>query len=254
MEYLRKPLFAVAIGLAVLIVLLEVGSLGILHGVQTFSVCSMIPSGSDPDILNNCGDAADLSNQDKPPGHAIPDMALLDGELLFTVALMGISILIGERLHARLQGAATLIFSILVILGGILTLITAVALLILMVSMFLAAPFGTLVYLAIFGSFPRAGAAAALSLIMTLKLGFVISLVLAQQRFLQNRGLVLLIITSFLASIIISFLQGLVPFFLVSITDDIAAIVGGVLALVWAVVFLIESLISIIKALRVVRA
>ena len=89
---------------------------------------------------------------------------------------------------------------------------------------------------------------------MTLKLGFVICLVLAQQRFIQNRGLVLLIITSFLASIITSFLQGLVPFFLVSITDGIAAIVVVVLALIWAVVFLIGSLISIIKALRVDRA
>ena len=154
MEYLRKPLFAVAIGLAALIVLLEIGSLGILHGVQASSVCTIIPSGSDPDILNNCGDATTLSSQGKPPGQAVPDMALLDGELLFTVALMGLSILIGERLHARLQGAATLIFSILVILGGIIMLITAIALLILMVSLFLAAPFGTLVYLAIFGSFP----------------------------------------------------------------------------------------------------
>ena len=40
---------------------------------------------------------------------------------------------------------------------------------------------------------------AALSLLMTLKLVFAVCLVLAHQRFLQNKGLVLIIITSFVA-------------------------------------------------------
>ena len=109
-------------------------------------------------------------------------------------------------------------------------------------------PFGTIAYLIIFGNFDRSGAAIALSLIMTLKLFFAGCLVLAHQRFLQNRGLVVLILTSLLATLIIGFLHGLVPAFLVSITDAIAAIVVGILALVWAIWFLLRSIPAVAKA------
>ncbi len=89
---------------------------------------------------------------------------------------------------------------------------------------------------------------------MIFKLAFAILLVFAHQRFLQNKGLVLIILTSLLATIIVSFLHGLVPRFLVSITDDIAAIVVAILAAIWALFFLIGSIPSIIKVLRVDRA
>lgn len=117
-----------------------------------------------------------------------------------------------------------------------------------MVALLLAVPFGTIAYLAMFGSFDRSGATVALSLIMTLKLFFAGCLVLAHQRFLENKGLVLLILTSLLATLVIGFLQGLVPGILVSITDAIAAIVVGILALLWAIWFLLRSIPSIVKA------
>ena len=43
---------------------------------------------------------------------------------------------------------------------------------------------------------------------------------------------------------------GIVPLFLVSITDAIAAIVVDVIAAIWAIVLLIGSLISIVKAVQ----
>jgi MFS superfamily sulfate permease-like transporter len=51
---------------------------------------------------------------------------------------------------------------------------------------------------------------------MTLKIPFGVCLVLAQQRFRQNKGLVLMVLTFFVATAIVSFLHGLVPGFLVS--------------------------------------
>ena len=57
-----------------------------------------------------------------------------------------------------------------------------------------------------------------------------------------------LILTSLLATLIIGFLHGLVPAFLVSITDAIAAIVVGILALVWAIWFLLRSIPAVAKA------
>jgi hypothetical protein len=143
----------------------------------------------------------------------------------------------------------TLIVSLLLAILSFILILAAVATLIEMVTLLVAVPFGTIAYLIIFGSFDRQGAAVALGLIMTLKLVFSGCLVLAQQRFLENKGLVLFILTSLLATLIIGFLYGLVPLFLVSITDAIAAIVVGILALLWAIWFLLRSLPAIIKAI-----
>jgi hypothetical protein len=89
---------------------------------------------------------------------------------------------------------------------------------------------------------------------MALKIGFVVLLVMAHQRFLENKGLVLIILTSFLATIILSFLHGIVPRFLVSITDDIGAIIIAILAAIWSLFYLIGAIPAVIKALRVDKA
>jgi glycopeptide antibiotics resistance protein len=127
----------------------------------------------------------------------------------------------------------------------------ALALLLLMVSLLLAIPFGTVIYLAEYADFNRAAAAATLSFAMALKLGFSVLLVLAHQRFLENKGLVLIVLTSFAGTILLSFLHGFFPRFLVSITDDVGAIIIAVLTLIWALFYLIGAIPAILKALRV---
>jgi hypothetical protein len=101
----------------------------------------------------------------------------------------------------------------------------------------------------IWGFFNTGAAKVALGLLLALKLGFAFCLVLAHQRFLQNKGLVLIVLTSFVANLVVSFLHALVPSILVSITDSIAAIVVLILAAIWAFIFLIGSIISIVKAI-----
>jgi hypothetical protein len=86
-----------------------------------------------------------------------------------------------------------------------------------------------------------------------LKVAVVILLFLAQQRFVTVKGLVLLMLTSLLANIVVSFLHGLVPLFLVSILDAIAAIIVGVLAAIWALIKLIGSIPAILKGIRLDR-
>jgi hypothetical protein len=80
-----------------------------------------------------------------------------------------------------------------------------------------------------------------------LKLGTCVSLVVAQQRFLQAKSLVLMMATSLVAILIIGFLHNIVPLFLVSITDAIAAIIIAILALIWAIVLLIMAIVAIVK-------
>jgi len=180
---------------------------------------------------------------------AIPQTALLDGLVLFTVILMGAHFLLTDRVSGKLQGIASLIVSILALLGGIALLFFDITKVLLMVSLFISAPFGTIAYLVIWGSFNRDGATAALSASMGLKIAFVILLMLAQQRFIQNKGLVLIILTSLVTNVIIGFLHGFVPIILVSITDGIGAIIATILALVWAIAMLIGAIIAIVKAI-----
>ena len=240
-----------------LVVLIEIGAGLTLRGVPpTGNVMGAI-SGALPDPIKQAlddvdsGDVEDLAAASNDvPGSGIPYMSVLDGMVLFTVALVASSLIITDRVQGRVQGCATLILSIIMILATIVMIIVAIVLLLLMVALLLAVPFGTIAYLAIYGFFNRGGASAVLSLLMLLKLSFAVCLFLAQQRFLQNRGLVLLIISSLVANIVVSFLHGFVPGFLVSITDAIAAIIVAVCGCIWWILALIGAIPAILKVIR----
>ena len=75
-------------------------------------------------------------------------------------------------------------------------------------------------------------------------------MVLAHQRFLQNLGLVLIIIGALVANLIVSFLHALVPGFLVSISDAVAGIVVGMAGAILALLLLIAAIRSTTTALR----
>lgn len=258
MNRLRTPFFIAALILVLLIVLVELGLKlpGVLRSVPTpvtdfnnaqISTAFQGLSDSDKNTLSQ------LSNGERPPGLGVPSLALLDGILLFTIALMALALVLPERVHGRVQGPATLIFSLFLLTLAIVQILATFALLLFMVSLLLAIPFGTIVYLIVYGSFNRSGADIALSLLLLLKFAASGGLFFAQQRFLQSKGLVLLVLCSLLGNVIASFLIGIVPIFLVSITDAIAAILIGVIAVVWGLILFVSSLISIVKVLRVDR-
>ena len=182
------------------------------------------------------------------PGYGIQYLIFIDAFLLYVVILIGLALIIPERIQGRVQGVVTLIVSALGCFGIIVAIFVVLAFLMLMVTLLFAPIFGTIAYFVIYADFDRAGANITLSLIMTLKICFVIFMILAHQRFLQNKSLVLLTLTSLLANLIISFTHNLVPSFLVSITDSIGAIIVAILALIWAVFFIIGSIIAIFKS------
>lgn len=225
LDDLRKPFFIIALVLIVLAMLLEMGS---------------------PLLIGSEGGkrlATALAE-----GWGVSSLAVLDALVILTVALMGVSLLLPERVHGRVQGLVSLVVSLLVLLASIGLLFAAIGLISLMLGLLLAPIFGTAAYFLAFSDFDRSGAATMLGLLMLLKLGFAICLMLAHQRFLENKGLVLLVATSLLAVLLVGFLHALVPGPLVSITDMLGAIIVLVLALIWAVIFIVGGLISVIKA------
>ena len=265
MGELRRPLLIAALVLLAVVMLLEVGSrvgLDAGHTATRGSEVLALPgladlldsAGVDPDDVDADEIQATADANPTPPGLAISYLALVDGLLFFTVLLMALPLVLPERMTGRIQGVATLVVTIVVVILGIVLAILALLKLVLMVTLFLSAPFGTIAYFAIFGFFPTGAALTIVSLIMALKIAFCIVLFLAQQAFVRNKGLVLLILTSLVVTIVVTFLHGIVPSVLVSITDAIAAIVVAIVAIVWAIVMLVFAIVSIVKVLRVARA
>jgi len=228
---MRKPVFLVALIAMGLTVLVELSSIA---------------------LVNNAGStagAAASSLNVGVTGQAIPAMALLDGLIFFAMLVIGIALLVPERVQSKVQGIATIIVAVILLLTCIAKIFMNLAMLFLMIGLLLAIPFGTIVYLAVWGSFDTTSATVALSLIFLLKIIFAVCLVVSQQRFLENKGLVLIILTSFVANLIVTFLYGLVPNFLVHITDEVAAIVVCILAAIWIVIYLIGGVVSVIKVI-----
>ena len=215
---LRKIPLIIALALIIVCVLLELSSAAFLH----------------------TGDA---------PGLGVPYLALVDGILAYSLALMVLALVLPENLQAKLQGIVSVILMVFLALATIVLIFVALANLLLMVGLFFAFPFGTAFYIGEWGHFPRAAAAVILSLLMLLKIGASICLPIAHQRFLNDKGLIILVLSSFLATIVVSFLHGIVPGTLVSITDALAAIIVGIIALIWAIVVLIGSILAVVYAL-----
>jgi hypothetical protein len=189
------------------------------------------------------------------PGWGLPALAVLDGLLLLmlayaTLTAMGIS----AGLVGRVQGIATIVLSFFAALGGLLMLILTFALLILMVSLLLAVPFGTIAYAAAFGHFDRSGAAITLGAVMLLKLGAALLLVLHSMQTLKSKMVVALLACSILLTLLLAFLHGLVPGLLVSITDAIGAIIALIVGIIWAVIFLVSGIISVFRVLQESRS
>ncbi|MEU5781179.1 hypothetical protein [Micromonospora lupini] len=243
---LRKPFLLLALVAVTLVVLIEVGS-------------SLLTGGGDATgaLLANAADLGvevDGGGISEPSGRGTSYLALIDVVALWTTGLFCLSLVVPERVQGRIQGVATLIFSILLILGSLVLLIIAFVELTIMVSLFLAVPFGTLAYLALWGFFPVGEASLLLGLALLLKLVWVVLLLLAQPRFAQNKGLVLLALTTLLCTVVLEFLHRLVPVIVVSILDDVGALVFAIVAIIWGLVLLIGSIPAIVKSVRVTAA
>lgn len=259
MERLRTPFFLVACFLIAVVVCLELGSpylqrLQFLQGIIASSEDSLerilrdqlADQDLDEDEMQRIlADA--LANREKPPGYAVPAIALLDGVVLFTVALMAVALVVPERIHVKYQGVVTLLFSLAILAGAMIGIILTTISMFVMIALLLSFPFGTIFYLIKWGTFPTGQVTALLGIISLLRIGFGIFMILAHQRFIQNKGLILMTLTAMLGGIIVTFCYSIVPSVLASITDCLAAIIVCILAVIWAIILLIGSIVSIVK-------
>ena len=186
------------------------------------------------------------------PGLGIPSLAAVDGLLAMSLAIVAAGALgVSPQLLARGSGCVITIVSFLTLLASFIMVFVAFALVMLMVGLLMAVPFGTAVYMAVFGSFPKGSAAITLALLMTLKLVAALVLFLGNLNILKSKSTILLFATSILLTFVISFLHGLMPGFLVSITDGVGAIIAYIVAIIWAIIFLVGGIISVVMNIKI---
>src|SRR5512143_230046 len=108
MDTLRRPLFFLAVALIAVAVLVEIGSTAVLGALAPRQLPidqTQLPPDVQADFQNLSSEQRaqinNLSNQSKPPGIGIQYLALIDGIVLFTVVLMGLSLLVPESVTGR---------------------------------------------------------------------------------------------------------------------------------------------------------
>jgi hypothetical protein len=254
-DKLRRPFFVAALIAWLLVVLVELGA-GFFLPVPEPSVDELqatiardLPE-EEPPSRDELQAMIDTRNAEPPrPGYAITALAAFDILALLGLWWMGAGLLLSRRLVGRLQGIVSLISALVMIVIALFALLLLFILLMVMLGLFLAPPFGTIAYLAIWGFFDRGAAAATLGLLLVIKLATGVLLLIAQQQFLQNKGLLALFGVSLLLTLLVSFLHQFPPMVLVSITDVIAALIILVFSILWSIVLLIGSVFATIKAI-----
>lgn len=257
----RTPFFIIALLLMLAIVLIERSQVdpswvdNLLRGFlpqnqpAVAEFFDLFPPEQRAELDELLAEKEDEAREKLPPdieGFGIPTLQYVDGVLLFTLALIGLGLILPATMQVKVQGCLTLLVGLVILLMAIVLIFVVIAKLIVMVSLLLSFPFGTIAYFFIYADFPRGSSLALLSFLFGLKLLVGLFLLLAHQRFLENLGLVLMVLTSLVANFIVSFLHGIVPGFLVSITDAIAGIVMLIIAIIWSIILIIGGLIAVI--------
>ncbi len=247
-DTLNRPLFIAAVAVATLVVVVELGLGHLIGGGPAGRIPRAIAEAQlDPDFV----DLATKQAASTPPGAGIRYLALVDGLLLFTLLLLGSSLVVAHRAYGRAQGIVTLVVSLVWILTGLVLAIAAFVTLMVMIGLFVATPFGTIAYVAIWGFFPVGEATVVLGLLLVLKIALGALLVASQRRFILVKGLVALLVVSVLLQMALGFIHQFLPGVLVSIGDQLWALVTAVVAIVWAIIMLIGAIPAVVNALRV---
>ncbi|WP_051335653.1 hypothetical protein [Methylocapsa acidiphila] len=194
--------------------------------------------------------ALGVAQGDARPGLGLAALCFFDILVIYSYVMLGLEVVGLGAISGRLQWLAALITSLLGIVFGIALVTAAIALLNVMIALFLAVPFGTIVYMALYGIFDTDASRTILGMIMTIKIAGVVMIILAAPTIFSNKGLVVLTATSLAFTFGLSFLHGFVPNPLVSIVDAIAAIIFGIVATIWMVLLLIGGVFSLVRFLR----
>ena len=257
----KRVFLIVALVAAALVLAVEGISLGVNFGdvdavadagaEDAYSLACESEGCSTTNCESSCGiTRADLKldTEFDASGLGIPADALMSLWLFIAVALILVGTIPKKGLVPVITGLVNLVAGIIILFLSLGVIFGAIAKLLLMLGLLVAFPFGPLIYLALFGWFARSAAAGTLGFALVAKAATGVLLVLGSRSMLKVPSMVLLILSAVVCGIIVTFLHAIVPLPLVSITDSIAAIIVGIIVLIWSIFFLIGGIVQLITA------
>jgi hypothetical protein len=181
------------------------------------------------------------------PGLGITTLGLIDGLIFYSWTTIKLGGLVPEKILTPTTKISNFIFFLVMLIVSITVFFITIALLLLMISLLMAIPFGTVAYMAMYADFPKGAAQATLGMLLFLKMAFAVIIVFGEKRLFEDyRKFLILLGCSFLLNIALSFLHAFVPGFLVSITDAIGAIIISIFAIIWFLILFIGSIWGVI--------
>jgi len=250
MELRRLP-FVLAVLAMILAVGIEMGAGWLPKVERTAAQLESAAKAMDPALdPQRVGAFAARAAASEPHGSGVPALALFDLLLLCAVLLLGASLVVAPRIMGRIQAPIRLIVALLILLASLRALLLAIGQLYLMLGLFLAPPFGTLAYLALWGFFATEATTGLLSVVTLLKIVLAIGLLLSHPAFIKVKMLVAMILTSLVLTVVVSLVLGFVPGIVASIADTIGAILIAALTLLFSLIVVVGSIIPTIKSLR----
>jgi hypothetical protein len=219
-------------------------------GIGVFLILGAVALQAGAAALLSRGAVPDLPR----PGLGIASLALLDAPIAYALFLLLLDQV--PRLRpalARLQWVANLLAALLLLILGVMAALAAWALLVLMIALLLAPPFGTLAYVAAWGRFGEAEARLLLGSAMTLKLAGLAMALVAFPALRRNRWLMLMAAIALLVAVILGLAHAWPPGVLVSLADTVVALVAAVLAACLALLLLFGALWTGLRAVLALR-
>ena len=197
-----------------------------------------------PDRLNAKKEARQkiTESEPAPPGYGLEADGLYLWVVFFSILISLIGMLITKASVHRVGIIISLINSIIVIFISIFLIVQAILKLIIMIGLLLALPFGPLIYMAIYGAFPKGPVLTLGGLGLLCKIVAAVLLWIGGSQMIRIKSATLLLITGFVTFFIIEFGLGFVPVIFCSIADAIIGIIIAIVVIIWSIFILIGSI------------
>jgi len=182
-----------------------------------------------------------------PPGYSLEADGLYLWVVFFSILISLIGMLITKASVHRVGMIISLINSIIVIFISIFLIVQAILKLIIMIGLLLALPFGPLIYMAIYGAFPKGPVLILGGLGLLCKIVAAVLLWIGGSQMIRIKSATLLLITGFVTFFIIEFGLGFVPGIFCSIADAIIGIIIAIVVIIWSIFILIGSITGVLS-------
>lgn len=191
-----------------------------------------------PEVREAKRDAREQIANLEAPGYALEADGLFLWVVLFSILVSLIGMVAATASVIRGGMVASAVSSVIVIILSVALIVMAIIELTIMIGLLMALPFGPLIYLGIYGNFPKGVLMLVAGVGLLCKAGAALLVFMGGPQLARMKSSVLMFVTAVGTFFIMELVFGIVPGPFAGIADGILGIIFAVVAIVWAVVVL----------------